>query len=192
MLKTTLCHHFGRIIRLSIAILLLTNSFADMANAATQGTIGATSSGSVAISITKTARARISNLNDLTLSSWEEGAGNVSLTDDVCVYSTRPNGSYKVRADGSGAGSAFTLANGANLLAYTVTWNSGGVGALANTGTTLTSTVTSPALLNASTTSPTCTNGDTARLIVSVSSLAMTSAVEGSYVGTLTLLVSPN
>jgi hypothetical protein len=199
MLSTTLEKAFAMTFnthKLLLATMLATSflalSLTPQSFAATQGTLGATSSGSVAISITKTARARISNLNDLTLPAWEEGSGAVNLTDDVCVYSTRPNGSYRVTASGSGGSNAFSLANGANLLNYSVTWNAGGVGALANTGTTLTTGVASAAFNNASTTSPTCTAGDTARLIVGVSALAMTSAVEGSYVGTLTLLVAPN
>ena len=185
-------NRLNRLVGLSMVALLLATVFSSLSFAATQGTLGATSSGSVAISITKSARARISNLNDLTLAAWEEGVGAISLTDDMCVYSTRPNGSYRVTASGSGTASAFSLANGANLLPYTVTWNSGGAGALANTGTALTTTVASAAFLNASTTSPTCTGGDTARLIVGVTAAAMTAAVEGSYVGTLTLLVAPN
>ena len=163
-----------------------------VASAATQGTLGATSTGSITITVTKTARAKISNLNDLTLSAWEEGNGNVQLTDDVCVYSTRPNGGYKIRADGNGNNNAFTLANGANLLPYTLSWNSGGVGGLSNTGTMLTAGTTSGAFTKASTISPTCSGGDNARLIIDIAAQSMMAAVEGSYVGVLTLIVSPN
>ena len=163
--------------------------------AATQGTLGATSTGSVAISVTKPARANISNLSDLTVSSWVTGGGNQVLTEDVCVYSTRPNGGYTVKATGSGTASAFTLANGASLLPYTLIWNSGGVGALANTGAALTTNITSAALTKAATDSSSCTGatpGPTARLVVTITSASLDAAVDGTYAGTLTLLVTPN
>jgi|GEM_PF-811099 len=161
---------------------------------ATQGTLGATSTGSVTISVTKPARANISDLNDLTVASWVTGGGTQVLTDDVCVYSTRPSGGYTIRATGSGAASAFTLANGANLLAYTVIWNSGGVGALANTGTALTNNVTSATLTKAARDSSTCIGtvpGPTARLVVTILATALDAAVDGTYTGTLTLLITP-
>ncbi len=174
------------------AVMLVSATLQPAAWAATQGTIGATSTGSITISVTKTARARISNLNDMTLAAWEEANGTVQLTDDVCIYSTRPNGTYTIRADGSGPSNGYMLANGGNLLPYTVTWNAGGVGALSNTGIGLTPHITSSPFTKASTTSPTCSDGDNARIIVGISSQNMSTAVEGSYVGVLTLLVSPN
>lgn len=164
------------------------------AYAATQGTLGATSTGSITISVTKPQRVKISNLNDLTLASWIDGDGAVTLTDDVCVYSTRPSGAYTIKATGSGTSSAFTIASGLLTIPYTVTWNSGGVGALANTGTTLTTNVTSATLNNAATDNQNCAGGspgDTARLIVGITNANMQSASDGVYTGTLTLLVSP-
>ena len=163
--------------------------------AATQGTLGATSTGSLTISVTKPARADITNLTDLTVASWVTGGGDQTLTSDVCVYSTRPTGGYTIKAPGRGTSSAFTLANGANTLAYSVSWNSGGVGALTNTGTALTTNVTSAALTKAATDSSTCTGtvpGATARLIVTILATNLDAIVDGTYTGTLTLLVTPN
>ncbi len=163
--------------------------------AATQGTLGATSTGSLTISVTKPARADITNLTDLTVASWVTGGGNQTLTSDLCVYSTRPSGGYTVKATGSGAASAFTLANGANTLAYAVSWNSAGVGALTNVGTALTTNVTSAALTKAATDSSTCTEatpGPTARLIVTILATSLDAVVDGTYTGTLTLLITPN
>jgi hypothetical protein len=163
--------------------------------AATQGSLAATSTGSVDIAVTKPARAKISNLSDLTLASWVNGDGDVTLTNDVCVYSSKANGGYTIKASGSGASSAYTLANGSNLIPYNVTWNSGGVGALANTGTALAANTTSSPLTHAARDSSTCTGatpGPTARLVVGMLATDLDSAVDGSYDGTLTLLVTPN
>lgn len=178
----------------AVAIAVTTITSFD-AMAATQGTVGATSTGSVDISVSKPARVRISDLNDLTLASWVTGDGDVKLTDDVCVYSTKPSGGYTIKASGSGADNAFTLANGNNTLAYSVTWNSGGVGNLADTGTALVKDVTSSGLTNAATKSSTCNGpnpGPTARLIVGMTEADMDAIVDGDYTGTLTMLVSPN
>ena len=177
--------------------MVLAGFFASPSYSATQGTLGPTSVGSVTIRVTKPARARITNLSDLTIESWVPGDGDQILTDDICVYSTRPSGGYTIKATGSGSNSAFTLSGGAEMspLEYQVKWNSGGVGKLTNTGNTLSPNVTSGALFNAATDSSTCTGtnpGDTARLIVEISSASLDAAKDGTYTGTLTLLVTPN
>ena len=165
-----------------------------LAQAATQGTLGTTSQGSATISVTKAVQAEISDIHDMTLANWSIGDGAVTLSSDICVYST--TGSYTVRATGSGIGSIFTIASGGNLLTYTVTWNSGGVSALSNSGTALLSNVTSTNFTNANTSSANCggvSANDTARVIVGIPSIAMTAAASSAtpYTGTLTMLVTP-
>jgi hypothetical protein len=162
---------------------------------ATQGSLGTTSTGTANISITKSVQAQISDLSDMTLSNWNVGQGAVTLTSNVCIYSS--TGSYKVTASGSGLLNIFTIASGLNLIPYSVSWNAGGAGSLANTGTSLTSSIQSSSFSNANTSSATCSGGgsanDTARVIVSVASTDMQAAASSStaYTGTLTLLVTP-
>lgn len=162
---------------------------------ATQGTLGPNSIGSLVIRVTKPARARISNLSDLSLESWVSGDGNKTLTDDVCVYSTRPMGSYTITAVGNGQNAAFTLSGGVNgTLPYKVYWNSGGVGKLSNAGRQLDPAVAVSGMNNAATDSSTCTGavpGDTARLIVEFSAQSLDAAKDGTYTGFLTLIVTP-
>lgn len=159
------------------------------AQAATDGTLGATSTGLLNLSVTKDARVKISDLGDLTRSAWEEGNGDVNLSDTVCVYSTRANGGYKVNPQGSGAASAFTLANGSNLMPYAVAWADSASG----TAAALSANTLSAAFQNASTSSPTCIGGgNNARLDVKITAAAMTAAVDGTYNGVLTLIVSPS
>ncbi|MES2661943.1 MAG: hypothetical protein V4629_01440 [Pseudomonadota bacterium] len=176
---------------LACCLLLVVNN----AYAATQGTLGATSTGTATISVTKSVQAQISDLQDMTLANWGVGDGAVSLSSNVCVYSS--TGNYKVTASGSGAASAFTLSNGSTNIAYSVTWNAGGAGNLSNTGTALTTSVQSTGYTTATTASANCSGGgasnDTARVIVGITSGNMDAAVSSAtaYTGTLTLLVSP-
>jgi hypothetical protein len=165
------------------------------AQAATEGTLGTTSTGSVTLSVTKSVQAQITDLTDMTLANWSIGQGAVTLTSNVCLYSS--TGNYKVTATGSGLLGAFTIASGLNLIPYSVTWNAGGVGNLANTGTALITNIQSTGFSNASTTSATCSGGgasnDTARVIVTLASLDMTAAASSAtpYTGTLTMLITP-
>ena len=175
-------------------VALATASMATMgvAQAATQGTLGATSTGSLDISVKKDARVKISGLDNLIRTAWEDGNGDVVLEDDLCVYSTRVGGAYKITANGSGAASAFEIASGANILPYALKWNAGGLGALATPTISLSPNTLSAAFANASTTSPNCASGETARLQVSIGAAAMAAAVDGTYTGVLTLIVSPS
>lgn len=165
------------------------------AHSATQGTLGSTSTGSVDISVTKPALARISNLSDLVVPVWVPGSGDVILTTDACVYSTRPMGGYTVKATGNGRRGGFTLQNNRYLLPYSVAWNDGGVGELTNTGSRLLAGITSKKFINASTDSSSCNGsnpGPTARLIVTIGESDLDSMKDGTYTGTITLLVTPN
>ena len=163
--------------------------------AATDGTLGATSTGVVNLSVTKSTVAQISGLSDITLASYILGDGNQSLNTTACVYSSTSGGNYTVLADGSGASNAFTVVDGsAHTIAYSVVWNSAGVGSLADSGTTLTAHTTSATLHNAATDSVTCAGsspGPTAQINVHILGTALDAAPAGTYTGTLTLLVTP-
>ena len=168
---------------------------ASIAHANTQGALGPTSTGTSNISVTKSVQAQISDISDMTLSNWSVGGGAVTLSSNVCVYSS--TGSYKITATGSGTAGGFTIASGSNTIPYSVTWNAGGAGALGNTGTVLSTNVQSVTQTNASISSATCGGGgagnDTARVIVGITSTAMDAAVSSNtpYTGTLTMLVTP-
>jgi len=178
---------------LKASAILIAFLLASPAFAATQGTLGATSTGVVNISITKSVQAQISDLTDMTLSNWSVGDAAVTLFSNACIYSS--TGSYKVTATGSGASNAFTVASGGNTLPYTVTWNAGGAGNLANTGTSLSTNVQSTSFSNANTTAANCggSSNDTARVIVNITQANMNAAASSStaYTGTLTMLISP-
>ena len=188
--------NFFKILNATVAVsaLVATSILPGEALAATQGTLGATSTGSIGISVNKPIMAQISGLVDLSVPSFTAGMGAQDLSENVCVYSDTPSGGYKITATSTnGTAGAFAMINGANNLAYTVNWNAGGVGALGAQGSVLTSGTQSGSLSHASTTSATCSNNasPTARLDVNITQGSLDAAVEGVYTDTLTLLITP-
>lgn len=160
------------------------------AQAATQGSIGATSTGSVIINATINGLVQISDLSDFTFTGLT-GAANAQLTDNVCVWSNTLSKSYTIRATGSGTTSAFTLASGANaVIPYSVAWaNTAG----ATSGTALTTNVASAAFTSTAIL-PNCASGanPTATLFVSIGATDQAAMVaSAAYTGTLTLVVTP-
>lgn len=159
------------------------------AMAATQGTLGATSQGSINISASVPNRARISGLTDVAFLNQDPGTA-ASNAQDVCVWSNTATKGYTVTASGSGASSAFTLASGALTVPYSVEWNASAGQA---SGTALTATTASAGLVSTAT-HQICTTGvsATSSLIVGISTADLSSMEAAAvYAGTLTLLVTP-
>jgi hypothetical protein len=158
--------------------------------AASDGIIGATSSGSVSISATVPGRVQISKLTDLVFGTVDPTA-NAAKTENLCVWSNTSGRTYQVTATGSGGGTSntFALTDGTTELPYSVEWagTSGqSSGTALATGTALTG-LTSAAV------NPTCSSGaaTTASLIVKMAAADLQAAVASSYTGTLTLVVAP-
>lgn len=159
-----------------------------VAVASTQGTLGATSTGSVDISATVPGRVQISGLSDVAFGTVDPTVA-ASNAQNVCVWSNTSGRGYSLTATGSGAANAFTLTDGTNTLAYAVEWSdSSGQSA----GTALT-TATALMGLTSTATSPDCSSGpaSSASLIVKLTAADLQAAVAGSYTGTLTLVVAP-
>lgn len=159
------------------------------AHAATQGTLGATSTGSVSISVSVPNRARITGLNDITIANQDPNSA-VNNAQNVCVWSNTATKKYTVTASGSGTASAFTLANASLSVPYSVQW-AGSSGA--TSGTALTAGTASTAFTSTAT-DQACATGATssASLVVNMATAdlgGMQAAT--SYTGTLTLLVTP-
>jgi spore coat protein U-like protein len=156
--------------------------------AATQGSVGATSTGTVGISATVPGRVQISGLNDIVFGTVDPAVGAASA-EDVCVWSNTSGKGYTVTATGSGASNAFSLSDGTNSLAYAVEW-AGTAGQ--STGTALISG-TALSGLSSTATNPTCSSGPaaSASLVVKMTAADLQAAVASSYTGTLTLVVAP-
>lgn len=161
-----------------------------VAATSTQGTLGATSQGSVTVSATVPAQVQISGLADFAFGTLDPTSAT-STAKNVCVWSNTTTKGYNIKATGSGTSSAFTLSNGSTTLAYGVEWaaSSG-----ASTGSNLT-TNTALTGLTSTAISPTCASAPTttASLVVKFSTAQMQAAVGSTtpYTGTLTLLVAP-
>ena len=134
---------------------------------------------------------RISKLVDVSFLSLDPFV-QASRSQSICVFSNTATKGYNVTANGSGAGSAFTLSGGAGVpaLPYSVQWSAQSGQAVGTTLvpnaplTSLTSTATQQACANGPATS--------ASLIVVLSPSDLQSALAGiNYTGVLTLVVAP-
>ena len=132
-----LCLQFGDIVRsvaanlfsiLTIQRVIMTLwlfSVSSNLYAATQGSIGTTSVGTVGIQVVNNDLAWIKGLNDINLGTWS-GSGDMSGSDDICVLTNAllfQLNNYYIRASGNGDAfnpSAFTLSNGAQDIYYRV------------------------------------------------------------------------
>lgn len=153
--------------------------------AATQGTIGATSTGSVAVSASVPARARISNLSDVTIAAT---AGAVSSAQGPCVWSNTATRAYRITASGSGNAGAFSLTNGTTPIPYNVDW-AAAPGAVSFTP--LSATTQSAPFIATSATSN-CAGGPDSTLRITIGAQNVAKMVSGQvYQGTMTLVVTP-
>jgi hypothetical protein len=158
------------------------------ADAATQGSLGATSTGTVGVTATVPARVQISGLSDFAFGTLDPSTA-ASSAENVCVWSNTATKGYNLTATGDGASNAFTLTNGTTTLAYAVEW-AGTSGQ--TTGSALTTNNPKTGLTSTAT-APNCLSSTTASLVVKFSTAQMQAAVGGAtaYSGTLTLLVAP-
>jgi hypothetical protein len=134
------------------------------------------------------AKVRITGLNDVSFGSISNLAVDAVQSQSVCAYSSGSGNTYSVRADGSGAGGAFTLTSGSTSLAYSVRWNN-------QPGQTNGTALTAGAPLGSQTTNAqnqTCSSGPstTASLIVTLPATSLSSATAGTYSGTLTIILA--
>lgn len=185
-----------------ISYLLLAGLFAfslltiSSLQAASQGSAGATSSGTVEIGIAVNRSIIIQGLRDFNFGLWRNGDGTLIDNDNVCVAKTSNFGTYGIRAAGDGDGfdpAAFTLSNGFDQINYNVYWND-------QTGTAGTQQLT-PGLIEHGQVETAfhviiaaifgiCANN--ANVQIEIPDTELSSAVGGAYSGTLTLLVIPD
>ena len=170
----------------ALSAALLAGTAAYPAFAATQGSVGATSTGTSTVTVTVASLARVTAVDDMDLGTWS-GSGALSTSDDVCIWTT--GGGYSITADGDGQGGAFELAQGQDTIAYSVKWAATAGdpnGTSLTAGTALTGQSTSA-------TSSDCNAGAnlTATVAVEIAEGDLSSAPSGAYSGVLTLVVAP-
>lgn len=174
---------------LSLA-LALSGALTATALAATQGTLGTTSSGTTTISITIPSMVQITGLSDIFLGSVTSfpATGNSSF----CVYSNvaSPLGSYYVTATSQNAsGTDFRVkSSGTDYITYSLYINNSSA---ALQTTAMQSGVKSAQQTGGSATSLTCGGGANANVNISFSASQVQGAPAGFYSDVVTLLVSP-
>ncbi|MFK7854964.1 MAG: hypothetical protein AB8B79_12655 [Granulosicoccus sp.] len=149
--------------------------------AATQGNLGASSTGSSDVMIIKDNVVQLSGVGDLDLGQHNSTDIDLTANDDVCVFNSTATYSVTVES----AGSAFELRNGAEAIPYSVLWTTSAAPATA---------MTHQAALGGNVgdrTSPNCNGGTNANFAVQVSSVDFNAAVPGTYTDTLTLMIEP-
>ncbi|MCC5888714.1 MAG: spore coat protein U domain-containing protein [Gammaproteobacteria bacterium] len=159
---------------------------AGTAYSANDGSLGATSTGDLTVSVDIANRVQISGLNDIDFGTYA-GSGDLERSDDFCVY-RNGTGSYNVTISSSQAeGGSFRLVNGPNAIPYSVRFNDAADitgGSDVSSGDTLAGT--------GSATSLTCGGSSNASLGVSIAASALQAAPSGFYTDVITLLVEPN
>lgn len=160
---------------------------APVAWAASDGTIGSTSTGNLTITVTIDNLVQVTGFADMAFGTYT-GAGNLQDTNNLCVFSTTRG--YNVTAT-SDTG-AFTLAGGAiDTIPYAVTWDdSGNIGAA---GATVLTHNTLAVGFATDATSTTCAGvgGATAVLTVDMTEANLLAAAADTYQSVLTVVVGP-
>jgi len=132
---------------------------------------------------------RVTGLSDVAFGSITNFGADSVRTENVCAFANTATNGYRITANGSGSGGAFTLASGARTLPYDVQWNqlSG-----QSSGTQLSPNVALTGQVSTAT-QQACNSGpaSSGSLIVIVRSSAVSSATAGTYSGNLTLLIGP-
>lgn len=152
---------------------------------ASDGSEGATSTGSSDISVTIPKLIVATGFADFAFGSYG-GSGDLNSNDDLIV-SGNYTGTYQVTISGDGAASAFTLSDGAaGVLAYDVNYNdaSGTAGAVAASTTVA---LTAQGNLNNTLGSAVAS----ANLNIVIPEANLLAASSGSYSGTVTLVFQP-
>lgn len=158
--------------------------------AATQGTLGTTSTGTVGVSLTIPALVQITGLSDIVLGSVSSFPATGNTT--ACVYSNvvSPAGSYFVTASSANvlAGAFRVNDGGTNFITYSAYWNNASAAtqttALTSGTKTAQQTGGSALLLN-------CGGGSNANFNISFSAVQAQAAPPGAYTDTVTIVISP-
>ena len=163
------------------AALLAATPFTPTAHAANDGTLGATSTGDIDITLVVPNLAQISRLDDVG-TTW--AGGNVTLNESFCVFSTTRL--YTIQADSAnGTGTTFRLHNAGNYIPYEVDWtDTGGTPDNMDHATPLASQATTATAVD-------CGAADNTTLTVSILGTDIAAVPAASYTDTLTLLVTP-
>ncbi len=154
--------------------------------AATQGTLGTSSTGTVDISVGVGDQIQISGLVDIT-GPYVPGS-NFTGNTTACVYRNGGSGLFEVTITSlNGAGAIFRLDDAGTTVDYDVTFNDSVSGAVDMDNAVL----DNASFTNANTLSPTCGGAPQSTIAITVLDADLAAVVSGTYTDTLTILVAP-
>ena len=93
---------------------------AGAAHAATQGALGATSTGTITVTMDILEQVKVSNLADIALGQYVPGGGDLTGSSDVCVHYNNATNYDLTLSSANSAGPGFQLANAGNFVTYAV------------------------------------------------------------------------
>ncbi len=133
-------------------------------------------------------KVRITNLSDVDFGLIANLQVESRRSQNICLFSNSAGNAYSVSASGSGSGGSFALANGSSSLAYDVEWSQ-------QSGQTSGTSLSANGVLSGQTSAAThqfCNSGPaaTASLTIVLRAAELSQAREGSYSGSLTLLIA--
>jgi hypothetical protein len=165
---------------------------ASMAGAATQGSVGATSTGSVDLSILVPDLVLVNDLDDIVI-NYARGAGDVTAVEPFCVWGS-PGMLYNITFDSlnPAATTVFTAVSGTDTVEYTVDFDDWTVGTSfspVSQGVTLDNA--GDGYIAANNEVPGCTTDNAALRINAVETGNLIDAPAGAYTDTLTVVVAP-
>ena len=133
-------------------------------------------------------KARITNLSDVDFGQIANLQAETRRSQSICIYSNSVGNAYSVVASGSGPGGSFALANGTSSLAYDVEWSQ-------QSGQTSGTQLSANGVLTGQASAAThqfCNTGPptSASLTIVLRAPELSQAREGSYSGSLTLLIA--
>jgi len=164
---------------------------ASMAGAATNGSIGATSEGTVDLTILVPDLVLVTGLDDVQF--IHDQTNGASALETFCVWST-PGIGYDVTIDSLSptADTEFQAFSGTEFIPYAVDFDdsSTGVNALSVTEGATLNRLGNP-FVSATDASPGCSGGDNASIRISTEATGAGNPVAGIYEDTLTLIVAP-
>ena len=169
---------------------ILMLGFVSPAFAATDGTLGSTSSGELNVSLVLTDIVIISGLSDFLNLTYSPGSA-VTASDTHCVYTNATSGTFEVNAysDNEGAGGIFRLVSGANTIAYNFNYDSN---AMTSDFTQSTFDDNGGLGFVADTTDQDCTtHGDNMSYDISIPEANIQAVPQATYTDTVTIMVQP-
>ena len=154
--------------------------------AATQGTLGPTSTGTVDITVGVGDQIQITALADIT-GPYVPGS-DFTGSSPACVYRNGGAGEFDLTiTSANGFLTDFRLNDGGTFVVYDVTFNDSVSGAINMDNAVL----NNADFTNADTASPTCSGAPQSTLAINVPDANLTAVGAGTYTDTLTILVAP-